>query len=294
MIMPIALGAAYLIANIVSLILFIAVLIKLFKNEGALKGILGFFCGIYTFIWGWMKHKQLAMTKLMTVWSLMILLPFILIPVMGVSSVLEMQKYVEAYTGNGGIKLSKPDSDKKMKKKLLSLKARKKKSKEASPKKPAAVATSKNVDWSQKAMALWENGKFKDPKKAVAFWGRAIRYRQNTVEAYNNRGLAYHELKQYDKAIKDYSQAIKLDPGHIAAYNNRGNSYYERNEYQLALADLNQSLLRKPDYAKAHLNRGLVYYQMDQTERACSDFQNACDHGDCDGTKWAMKNAICK
>ncbi|MGD9302118.1 MAG: tetratricopeptide repeat protein, partial [Desulfobacterales bacterium] len=64
--------------------------------------------------------------------------------------------------------------------------------------------------------------------------------------------------------------------------------------YQLALADLNQSLLRKPDYAKAHLNRGLVYYQMDQTERACSDFQNACDHGDCDGTKWAMKNAICK
>ena len=294
MIMPIALGAAYLIANIVSLILFIVVLIKLFKNEGALKGILGFFCGIYTFIWGWMKHKQLAMTKLMTVWSLMILLPFILIPVMGVSSVLEMQKYVEAYTGNGGIKLSQPDSGKKMKKKLLSLKARKKKLKKTSPKKPTAISASKNVDWSQKAMALWENGKFKDPKKAVDYWGRAIRSRQNTVEAYNNRGLAYHELKQYDKAIKDYSQAIKLDPGHVAAYNNRGNSYYERNEYQLALADLNRSLQRKPDYAKAHLNRGLVYYQMDQTDRACSDFQNACDHGDCDGSKWAMKNAICK
>jgi tetratricopeptide (TPR) repeat protein len=150
------------------------------------------------------------------------------------------------------------------------------------------------VDWSQKAMALWENEKFNNPQKAADYWGRAISNNQNTVEAYNNRGLAYHELKHYDRAIKDYSQAIKLDPGHAAAYNNRGNSYYERNEYQLALADLNQSLQRKPDYAKAHLNRGLVYYQMDQTDRACIDFQNACDHGDCDGTKWAMKNAICK
>jgi tetratricopeptide (TPR) repeat protein len=101
-------------------------------------------------------------------------------------------------------------------------------------------------------------------------------------------------LEQYDKAIKDFSQAIKLDPGHVAAYNNRGNSYYERNEYRLALADFNRGLQRKPNYAKAHLNRGLVYYQMDKTGQACRDFQKACDHGDCDGAKWAMKNAICK
>jgi Tfp pilus assembly protein PilF len=292
--MPIALGAVYIVANIVSLIIFFIVLIKLFKKEGALKGILGFFCSIYTFIWGWMKHKQLAMTKLMTVWSLSILLPFILIPVMGVSSVLEMQKYVEAYTGNGDIKISKPNSGKNLKKKLMAKKSRKQKAQKASPKKPAAQAANKDVDWSQKAMALWQNGKFKNPKKAVDYWSRAISKKQNTVQAHNNRGLAYHELKQYDKAIKDYNQAIKLDPDHVAAYNNRGNSYYELNKYELALADFNQSLQRKPDHAKAHLNRGLAYYQMDKTNQACSDFQNACDHGDCDGTKWALKNAICK
>jgi tetratricopeptide (TPR) repeat protein len=294
MIFSIALAAALFIAVILSTIMFFVVLIKLFKNEGALKGILGFFFGIYTFIWGWLKHKQLAMTKLMTVWSLTILLPFILIPVIGVSSVLEMQKYVEAYTGNGDIKFSKPNSDNNMKNKLTAKKARKKQAKKVSQKKPAARATNKDVDWSWKAMALWENGKFKSPKKAVDYWGRAISNKQNTVKAYNNRGLAYHELKQYDKAIKDYSQAIKLDPAHVAAYNNRGNSHYERNEYRLALADFNQSLKRKPDYAKAHLNRGLVYYQMDKTDQACSDFLNACDHGDCDGIKWARKNAICK
>ena len=291
MIMPIALGA-YLVANILSLILFFVVLIKLFKNEGALKGILGFFCGIYTFIWGWMKHKQLAMTRLMTVWSLMILLPFVLIPVVGVSSLLEMQKYVEAYSGSGDIKLSIPSSSSDLKKKLTAKKASKKKIKKTSLKTPSGGGN--NGDWGQKAMALWKNGQFKNPGKAVDYWSRTIRSKQNTVEAYNNRGLAYHELRQYDKAIKDFNQAIGLDPARVAAYNNRGNSYYEKDEYQLALADFNQSLKRKPDYAKAHLNRGLVYYQMDKTDQACSDFQKACDHGDCDGSKWAKKNAICK
>jgi len=288
------LGAAYLIANIVSLILFIVVLIKLFKTEGALKGILGFFCGIYTFIWGWMKHKQLAMTKLMTVWSLMVLLPFILLPVVGVSSLLEMQKYVEAYTGDGDINISKPGSNGNLKKKLLAKKTRKEKTPKASAQIPAAPAANQDVDWGEKAMALWENGRFKNPKMAADYWTRAISKKQNTAEAFNNRGLAYHELKQYDKAIEDYNQAIKLDPAQVIAYNNRGNSYYERNEYQLALADFNQSLQRKPDYAKAHLNRGLVYYQMDNTDQACEDFQNASDYGDPDGINWAMKNAICK
>ena len=293
MIMPIALGAALFIALILSIILYFVVLIKMFKNEGALKGILGFFFGIYTFIWGWMKHKQLAMTKLMTVWSLAMLLPFILIPILGVSSVLEMQKYASAYTGNGNIKLSKPKPGINLKKKLTAQKAKKASKKKPANKAPNKVAD-KNADWSQKAMALWQNGKFQNPRKAVSYWGRAISQKQNTVQAYNNRGLAYSELKQHQKAIKDYSQAIKLDPAHVTAYNNRGNSYYELNEYEMALADFNQSLQRKPDYAKAHLNRGLAYYQLDKTDQACKDFRNACDHGECDGVKWAMKNAICK
>ncbi|MEJ2282790.1 MAG: tetratricopeptide repeat protein [Desulfobacterales bacterium] len=294
MIMPIALGAAFIIAEIVGLILWVMVLIKLFKNEGALKGILGFFCGIYVFIWGWMKHKQLAMTKTMTVWSLMIVIPMLIVPVMGVSSVLEMQKYVEAYTGEGELKISKPNSNGTLKKKLLSKRKARKKSLKTTARKTSKPAVSQDVDWSQKAMALWVKDRFRNPEKAVEYWSRAIGKKQNTVKAYNNRGIAYHELKQYDKAIDDYSQVIKLDPADVAAYNNRGNAYYELNKYQLALADFNQGLKRKPDYAKAHLNRGLVYYQMDETDKACRDFQNASEHGDDDGINWARKNAVCK
>ena len=285
MIMAMGMGIALVIINILCLVFFFVVLVKLFKNEGALKGILGFFCSIYTFIWGWMKHKQLGMTKIMTTWSILTVVGMVMVPVMGVSSALMIPQYLQQMSGSGDIKFSNLDSSKKTSKINL---AKKKESMKSTQKLPE-----QDVDWSQMALALWQGSKYNDPNKAVDYWNRAISSEQNTAVAYSNRGLAYHDLKQYQKAVKDYSEAIKLDPDNAAAYNNRGNSYYELNEYQLALNDFNQSLKYKPQYAKAYLNRGLVFYQMDKNAQACRDFQISCDQGDCDGIKWAMKNRIC-
>ncbi|MBN1811533.1 MAG: hypothetical protein JXA14_06840 [Anaerolineae bacterium] len=66
------------IVGIAVFVLFIMVLIKLFQNEGTGKGILGLICGLYTFIWGWMKHKELNITKIMIAWSALIVLSMIL------------------------------------------------------------------------------------------------------------------------------------------------------------------------------------------------------------------------
>jgi len=278
-------GIVLVIINILCLVFFFVVLVKLFKNEGALKGILGFFCSIYTFIWGWMKHKQLGMTKIMTTWSILTVVGMVMVPVMGVSSALMIPQYLQQMSGGGDFKFSNLDSAKKTLKAKLPQKKKTMKSDQQVPE--------QNVDWSQKALALWQGGKYRDPNKAVDYWNRAISGNQNTAVAYSNRGLAYRDLKQYQKAVKDFSEAIKLDPAYAAAYNNRGNAYYELNEYQLALNDFNQSLKYKPQYAKAYLNRGLVFYQMDKNAQACQDFQKSCDQGDCDGIKWAMKNGIC-
>ena len=284
--MAIGMGIALVIINILCLVFFFVVLIKLFKNEGALKGILGFFCSIYTFIWGWMKHKQLGMTKIMATWSILTLAAMIMVPVMGVSGAMMIPQYLQEMSGSDDFKFSNLKSSNKTSKMPSAKKNKKLKS--------TAKLPRQNVDWSQKALALWQGDKYKDPTEAVDYWNRAISSRQNTAIAYSNRGLAYHELKQYQRAVKDYNAAIKRDPGYAAAYNNRGNSYYELDEYQLALNDFNKSLKLKPQYAKAHLNRGLVFYQMDKNAQACNDFKKSCDQGDCDGIKWAMKNGICK
>ena len=59
-------------------ICFVIVLIKLFQNEGALKGILGLICGLYTFIWGWMNATKLNIKNIMLIWTLLLILSIII------------------------------------------------------------------------------------------------------------------------------------------------------------------------------------------------------------------------
>lgn len=66
-----------MVLGIGNLIIFIIVLIKLFQNEGALKGILGLICSLYTFIWGWMNASKLNIRNLMLIWTLLIVLGII-------------------------------------------------------------------------------------------------------------------------------------------------------------------------------------------------------------------------
>jgi hypothetical protein len=70
-------GIISAVASIVGFVAGIILLIKLFKKEGALKGILGLLCFIYLIIWGWMNHKALNMTKLMIVYSAALMLGWV-------------------------------------------------------------------------------------------------------------------------------------------------------------------------------------------------------------------------
>ena len=45
--------------SLVSLVCWVYVLIRMFKEEGAMKGIFGIICGIYAFIWGWGNASRL-------------------------------------------------------------------------------------------------------------------------------------------------------------------------------------------------------------------------------------------
>jgi hypothetical protein len=76
--------------SLASLICWIMVLIPLFKNEGVLMGILGIICGLYPFIWGWMKAKQYKLQTVMLVWTVAFVLVIVL-QVVGVGAMGAMQ-----------------------------------------------------------------------------------------------------------------------------------------------------------------------------------------------------------
>jgi len=44
---------------------------------------------------------------------------------------------------------------------------------------------------------------------------------RNLAIAFNDRGIGYHDRKEYDRAIRDYSEATNLDSRYARAYYNR-------------------------------------------------------------------------
>jgi hypothetical protein len=285
-----SIGILLPVLSLIGFIVFIIVLIKQFKHGGALQGILGIItCGLWTFIWGWIKHRSLAMTKLMIIWTVLQVTPIVLVGVFGAAMMGQMYKFVTEFTGDPSLLMQQDQkgvAKPGFKKKGAPINLSKRRAKKA----PAG----KNVDWNAKAMALWKDGKYTDPNKARNYWDRAIATNPKVAEAYNNRGLAFYNLKLYQEAIKDFSQSIRMKPGYAEAFNNRGNTYYELDQYEKARADFDQSIRIKPKYSKAHMNRGLVYFQMQKIDQACNDFRRACDLGECDGLQWIMQNGSCK
>jgi tetratricopeptide (TPR) repeat protein len=266
------------------LIIFIIVLIKQFKHGGVLQGIIGIItCGLWTFIWGWIKNKSLAITKIMILWTIIQLTPIVLIGVFGAAMMGQMYKFVSDIAGDPALLMKHGQSINE-----------KHAARQLPQRRVNNAPAANNTDWNAAAQALWKDGQYTDAGKAKNYLDKAIAVNPKMAESYNNRGVAFYNLERHQEAINDFSQAIRIKPQYAEAFNNRGNAYYALDQYEQAEADFNKCLQIKPRYSKAHLNRGLVYFQMKKIKESCEDFKRACDLGACDGLQWAMQNGYCK
>lgn len=76
------LGILAIVALVGCVICWIIVLIKIFQNDGALKGILGLICSLFAFIWGWMNANRLGVKQIMMIWTVLLIL-YAILAVMG-------------------------------------------------------------------------------------------------------------------------------------------------------------------------------------------------------------------
>lgn len=104
----------------------------------------------------------------------------------------------------------------------------------------------------------------------------------NKVAIYNNRGIAYRELKQYLHAINDHNKAIELDPKFVNVYNSRGNTYFQAHKYNKAIEDYNKAIELAPKYAHAYNDRGMAYCSLKQYGRALKDYTRAIEFNPAD------------
>ncbi|MDA1196040.1 MAG: hypothetical protein O2894_12780 [Planctomycetota bacterium] len=56
------------LASLGSLVCWIMVLVKFFQTKNVVHGVLGIVtCSIWAFIWGWVTHAKLSLTKIMII-----------------------------------------------------------------------------------------------------------------------------------------------------------------------------------------------------------------------------------
>jgi tetratricopeptide (TPR) repeat protein len=101
---------------------------------------------------------------------------------------------------------------------------------------------------------------------------------------FNNRGVAYSELGDFDRAISDCTQSLALTPGDPTATKNLRIAYLRRaaaaarlGERESALADYDRAIELDPAHPLAYLRRGQLRLDQGDREAAVADLTRARD-----------------
>ena len=76
-------GILALLCLLGSIVCWIIVLIRMFKEAGVVHGIIGILCSLYAFIWGWLNSGKLGLRNIMIIWTLLIIAYVILASLSG-------------------------------------------------------------------------------------------------------------------------------------------------------------------------------------------------------------------
>src|SRR5947209_2064055 len=116
---------------------------------------------------------------------------------------------------------------------------------------------------------------------AISRLRRVIELDPNMMRAYNNLGLCYDALGQFDEAIQSFTRAIELNraqkqpsawpPLNLAV------SLISLNRLDEAVARLHEALSYNPEFPQAHYELGLVLQKERKFEEAIAPLQRAID-----------------
>ena len=101
---------------------------------------------------------------------------------------------------------------------------------------------------------------------------------------FNNRGVAYSELGDFDRAIGDYNQALGLAPGDATAIRNLRIAHLRRaaaaarlGDRAAAQADYDRAIELEPTHPLAYLRRGQLALERGDRAAAIADLTKARD-----------------
>jgi tetratricopeptide (TPR) repeat protein len=160
-----------------------------------------------------------------------------------------------------------------------------------------------------KAMSLFKEKKYKE---CIDAFSSVLETEPNNADVYNNMGVAYSCLGDFEHAETYYTKAIELNPELAQSYINLSDLYYksgdiasavgtlQRGSYELennltiahllarvyiedqrwedAIVELERVLDGEPENYDAYYDLGHVYFELGDYEGAISNFENVVEY----------------
>ena len=105
---------------------------------------------------------------------------------------------------------------------------------------------------------------------------KAIMTNPEYPEAFNNRGLALHDLGRRDDALRSYDRALALKPEFPDALKNRGNVLRGLKRFEEALKSYDKAIALVAD-AGAYHGRSFAYMRLNRFDDALMDIEKAIE-----------------
>ena len=99
------------------------------------------------------------------------------------------------------------------------------------------------------------------PRAAIFYLEQSAGINPQSIDALNNLGNIYSELKQHGKSIHAYERALAAGPGNFSTLFNLGLAYMETNALEKAEEVLLQAVQINPKYYLAHEMLSRIYLQ---------------------------------
>lgn len=140
------------------------------------------------------------------------------------------------------------------------------------PAEASAMELSKIRDDCQQGDRLVLDGGYAE---AIATYDRALLVRRDAYQVWNNQGIAFFYLEQYERAMAACDRALQLKPDYAQGWNNRGSALAQWQRLPEALACYDKALKFNPTYAEAWYNRGLILYELGQYTESLLSYDRA-------------------
>jgi len=114
-----------------------------------------------------------------------------------------------------------------------------------------------------------------DFNSAILSFDKAIKISPDFVDAYFNNAVIFDALSQHDRAISYYDSVIKLDKNDYLAWVNRGVSLKRLGLTIEALDSYKNALSIKFEMPEVHFNCGIAYFELRELSKSIESYQLA-------------------